>query len=395
VKVATLSIALIVTAGVVASLNVGKLPPAFALLREEFGMTLVEASFLMSFFQLAGMLFGLFGGMVADRFGPRRVMLSGMLITAVGCVGGAFATDAATLLASRAVESTGFILTVLPGPALMARTVNVASLRLVMGFWGAYMPAGMALGLALSPLVYQAHGWRPVWWIIGGLSLLVAAAVAAFVPADPADRKPSASIALVRETLTTPGPWLLALTFGFYSSQWIGVFSFLPTLYDETGVAPALAGTLTAVGAAVNVIGNLMSGALLQRGFSRAALIIAGSLSMLVGAWLCFGSDAPFAVRYAGVLLFSSMAGLIPGTLFASTASFAPHAGAVSTTTGLMQQGSAFGQFVSPPVIAAVAAASGGWHNTWIATGTMAVMVLALAFAFTAVDRRGTRAARR
>jgi MFS family permease len=58
------------TAAIVVSLNVGKLPPALPALRAEFGLDLVAVSLLVSFFQLAGMLLGLFGGMLADR--PRR-----------------------------------------------------------------------------------------------------------------------------------------------------------------------------------------------------------------------------------------------------------------------------------------------------------------------------------
>jgi MFS transporter, CP family, cyanate transporter len=405
-------VALIVAAGVVVSMHVGKLPPALPLLREEFGMTLVQASFLVSLFQLAGAMFGVFGGMVADRLGPRRVMLGGLVIAAAGSAAGALAGDAATLLASRAIESAGFILAVLPGPALLARTVDVSRLRLVMGCWSAYMPAGMGLGLALSPIGQAWFGWRPVWWAIAVLSLAVAWAIAAIVPPDrrdfavahdvPGDRadpvaarlaapRPQAAwLALVRDTLAAPRSWLLALTFGCYSSQWIAVFGFLPTFYREGGVSLEVAGALTAVGALSNVTGNVASGALLQRGLSRTTLIAAGSASMLAGAWLCFGTDLPLAVRFAGVLLFSSMAGLIPGTLFATTPFYAPHAGAVSTTTGLMQQGSALGQVASPPVVAAVAVASAGWHNTWLVTGTMSVVVFGLAFVFAALDRHGS-----
>jgi MFS transporter, CP family, cyanate transporter len=389
-------VALIVAAGVVVSMHVGKLPPALPLLRDEFAMTLVQASFLVSLFQLAGVLFGIFGGMVADRFGPRRVMIAGLLVAAAGSAAGALATDVAAMLASRALESAGFILTVLPGPALLARSVPLSRIRLVMGGWGAYMPAGMSLGLALSPIGYAWFGWRPVWWAIAFGCVAVAWAIAAVVTPDPsgagdAGTRPRATwLALVRDTLAAPRAWLLAATFACYSSQWIAVFSFLPTFYKDAGVALELAGVLTAVGAAFNMTGNIASGLLLQRGLSRTALIAAGSLAMLAGAWLCFGTDLPFAARYAGVLLFSSMAGLIPGTLFATTPFYAPHAGAVSTTTGLMQQGSALGQFVSPPVVAAVAVASGGWHNTWVATGTMSMLVFALAFAFAAVDRRGS-----
>jgi MFS transporter, CP family, cyanate transporter len=109
---------------------------------------------------------------------------------------------------------------------------------------------------------------------------------------------------------------------------------------------------------------------------------------MFVCAWIAFGTDWPLPVRYSAVFLFSAGGGLIPGTLFASTLAYAPYPQAVSTTTGLMQQGAALGQFVGPPLVAAVASASGHWANTWIATGALAACCLVLAFAVARTDRR-------
>jgi MFS transporter, CP family, cyanate transporter len=199
---------------------------------------------------------------------------------------------------------------------------------------------------------------------------------------------PASAIALVRDTLASPRPWLLALTFGFYAAQWIAVISFLPTLYLEAGIALTLAGPLTALAAAANVIGTIGSGALLQRGFTRATLVAAASATMFVCAWIAFGTDAPLAVRYAAVFAFSAGGGLIPGTLFATTLAYAPYPQAVSTTTGLMQQGAAIGQFIGPPLVAAVASASGHWGNTWLVTGALAAICLALALAIARTDRR-------
>ena len=386
------TLAAVLTAAIVVSLNVGKLPPALPALRVEFGLDLVAASLLVSFFQLAGMLLGLFGGMLADRFGPRRVMRMGLVVAAAGSMLGALAPSMTVLLASRAVESAGFILAVLPGPALLARGVPPARLRGVMGAWSAYMPIGMALALALSPLAYESVGWRAVWWAVALACLAMAVLLGRIVAPDPAGRAPHGALSLVRDTLRSPRPWVLAVAFGCYASQWMGVFSFLPTLYTEAAVPLALAGTLTAIGVAVNVIGNLSSGVLLQRGVPRPVLIATAALSMMVGAWLCFGSDAPFAVRYAGVLLFSAVGGLIPGTLFASTLAYAPHPRAVATTTGLMQQGSTLGQFLSPPLIAAVHAASGGWQHTWWATGALAAGDLMMAWLVLRFDRADRRA---
>ena len=387
-------IAAVLGAAIVVSLNVGKLPPALPLLREEFGLGLVGASLLVSLFQLAGMLLGLFGGMLADRFGPRRVMRIGLVAAAAGCAGGALAPGIGTLLASRAIESAGFILTVLPGPALIARGVAPARLKAAMGLWGTYMPAGMALGLVLSPPVFEAAGWRAAWWAIAAASIAMAALLGRAVAPDAAGHAAVGARALVLDTLRSPRPWVLAAAFGCYAGQWIGVFSFLPTLYVESGVALAVAGGLTAAGVAVNVLGNLAAGALLHRGTARATLIAAASVAMAAGAWLCFGSGAPFPLRYAGVLLFSTVGGMIPATLFATTAAYAPHPRAVSTTTGLMQQGSTLGQFVAPPLVAAVATAAGGWHLTAWATGAMAVGTLACAWAIARFERADAAARR-
>ena len=79
------------------------------------------------------------------------------------------------------------------------------------------------------------------------------------------------------------------------------------------------------------------------------------------------------------LLAFSAAGGLIPGTLFASTPSFSPNASTVSTTTGLMQQGSALGQFMTPPLIALVVSSTGSWSATWMVTGALACANVVLA----------------
>lgn len=331
-------------------------------------------------------------------------MVAGLCVLAAGDLAGLAARGAPALLASRAVESAGLLLAVLPGPALLARLADPARLRLVMGCWAAYMPAGMAIALVACGALVERAGWRPLWAGCGLLALGAALMVARVVP--PADRGAhgagpgrtggsggaGAAGALVREVLASPGPWLLAGCFGCYAAQWVGVFSFLPTLYREEGLPLGVAGLLTAAGVAVNVAGNLGAGWLLSRGAPRAALLAIASVTMAAGAWVAFGSGAPLAARFAAVLAFSAVGGLVPGTLFAAVPVFAPHPGAVSTTAGLMQQGSSLGQIVSPLLLAAAAQAAGGWTHAWLVTGAFACGVAAAAWV---IARRDADASRR
>jgi len=354
-------------------------PISLPVLSAEFGLSLLQASLAISLFLLAAMLVGIFGGMLADRFGQRRVMMLGLLGSAAGGLLGAASTSGSMLLLSRAVESFGFIATVLPGPALLARLVSAQRLRPVMGLWACYMPLGMSVVLVLCPWLLDSFGWRAIWVGIAGISACLAVAVWSLVPPDPAGKQVTGSTALVLLTIGSPRPWLLATSFAVYAGQWMSVFGFLPTFYGEEGVPAATAGVLTALGAGINMTGNLGAGLLMQRGWRRHRLLIFAALTMLVTAWIIFASPAPFAVRYAALLAFSAAGGLIPGTLFASTPAFAPNASTVSTTAGLMQQGSALGQFITPPLIALLVSASGSWSVTWMVTGSMACVSIVLA----------------
>jgi len=184
-------------------------------------------------------------------------------------------------------------------------------------------------------------------------------------------------------TLKSPGPWLVALTFAVYSSQWLAVVGFLPTVYAELGLAAGTAGVLSACVALANVSGNILSGRLLQRGWPAQRLLSIGFACMTLGAVGAYavwhGEGLPTSLRFACVVMFSAVGGLIPGTLFSCALRLAPSEGTVSTTVGYMQQLSALGQFAGPPLVAWVAASAGGWQWTWTVTATLSLAGAVLA----------------
>lgn len=383
---------LLLFAGIVAAIHIGKLPPALPVLKAELGVSLVEAGFLVAVTQTAGMLLGMVGGLIADRIGARRAVVIGHVVLAVGAVAAALAPDLSTLLVARAVESAGFLMAVVPAPALMRRCVGPARLNRMLGWWAAYMPAGMTIALVATPWAIAAGGWRGAWVACAALSLLAAWAVHRGVPDDPAPPATrTATTTLVAETMRDRGPWLVGLAFAGYAAQWVGVFSFLPTIYASAGIALTTAGALTAVAVAINVIGNVGGGWLLHHGWRPSTPIALASVTMATAAWVAFGTEAPFAVRYGAVLLFSAIGGSIPGVLFATAVRFAPAERTVSTTVGLMQQCSNLGQFVGPIAIAQLTAARGDWSGTWIVTGLFALGVLATAAAMAVYPPRPGR----
>ena len=379
----------IVFAGVCAALHVGKLPPALPVLQDALGITLVQAGFLLSAVQVASMTLGLAVGLSVDSLGLHRSMVGGLALLSVASISGGFVVDTRGLLCLRVIEGLGFLLVVMPAPALIRRTVDASQLSGRMGWWGTYMPTGSALALLFGPWVIAGLNWSVWWWLLGVLAAFAGIAVWFCVP-DVQPPAPTHSVAngawftRLALTLQSPGPWLVALTFAVYSSQWLAVVGFLPTVYAELGLTAGMAGALSACVALANVSGNIMSGRLLQRGWPAQRLLWIGFACMALGAVGAYatwqGSGLPTALRFACVVMFSAVGGLIPGTLFASAMRLAPSDGTLSTTVGYMQQWSALGQFAGPPLVAWVAASAGGWQWTWVVTASLSLAGVVLAY---------------
>lgn len=385
--------------GVSGALHLGKLPPAVPALQASLGIGLVEAGFLLSLVQVASMTLGLLVGLAADTIGLRRSMLTGLVVlTVASLLGGLAGTELGGahavqwLLVLRAAEGVGFLLAVMPGPGLIRALTPPGADKAALGLWGAYMPLGVALALLLGPALIAWGGWADWWWALSAVSAVSAVWLWMAVPADrlrPASAGPASGgwSSRLRATVGARAPWLVALTFAVYSSQWMAVIGFLPAIYAGAGVPAAWNAVLTALAAAMNIVGNVAGGRWLQRGVAPERLLQLGFLTMALGGVAAFaqagqGADAlglPPVLRYIAVCAFSLGGGMVPATLFLLGVRLAPGPSTVSTTVGLMQQASSLGQFLAPPAVAWLANRVGGWHWTWTATLACSLVGMAIA----------------
>ncbi|MCH8530997.1 MAG: MFS transporter [Saccharospirillum sp.] len=377
---------LIILAGIIAAMHQGKLPPAIPALEAALSISLIEAGFLLSLVQLAGMTVGLFMGLAADKIGLRKSLLTGLIIIMLASFAGGFSTHVATLLVCRAMEGLGFLLIVLPAPGLIRRLVAPQLLSRRLGLWGCYMGFGTGFALLLGPWFIEHFGWANWWWLLSVLTLVVTVLIVQKIPPDPVEQTAHSTPehgwqSRLQLTLKAPGPWLIAIIFAMYSSQWLSVVGFLPTLYAQAGFSGGMVGVLTASVALINVTGNFGGGQLLHRGVLPQHLLFGGFTIMAMGSVLTFGSATESwpVLRFVAVLCFSAVGGMIPAALFSLAMQVAPSENTVSTTVGWMQQWSSFGQFAGPPLVAAVAVGVGGWQWTWAVTGSAALVGILLA----------------
>src|SRR3954462_10636039 len=140
-----------------------KVPPALPQMRAALDLSLVEATFIVTTFNVLGMLVGMVAGMFADRFGRKRLALGGLLLMAIGGLMGAAVSGFTPLLVSRFIEGVGFILFAVPAPAIMRMmSADARDRAKALGLWSAYMPTGGTIALLAAPLLIT-FSWRWLW----------------------------------------------------------------------------------------------------------------------------------------------------------------------------------------------------------------------------------------
>jgi MFS transporter, CP family, cyanate transporter len=371
-----------VAAGVAVGMNVGKVPLALPTLRTELGLSLVQAGWVSAMLNTLAVVAALGFGLAAGRIGAMRMVLGGLGLSAAASLlalavgpGGL-----GLLLASRFLEGAGFLAVTVAAPALVSAAAAGVDRRFALGVWSTYMPAGAGLAMALSPLLLPLAGWRSLWALTS--LLLLAAALAAwsqrrwYGPAGASSHAatPVATLAVLRQPL----PWLLSLGFGLWAMQHFALIVWLPTmLKEQRGLSTGWVALLTCVMLLACVPGNLLGGALVQRGMARGRLLALAHTVTGLCSLAFFLEGLPDGLRYAACVACSFVGGVMPAAVMSSSAVLAHSPRQINALQGLFMQGSQLGQFVGTPLVAAVVAASGRWASAgWVSAAAALAGVL-------------------
>lgn len=360
------AVVLVLIVGCVVAGQVGKVPPALPLIREDLGLGLVQAGWVATAINSVTATLGIALGLFAARLGGRNALLAGLALMTLGCLAGVAAASGAVLIASRVLESLGFVLVVVAAPSLLA--VQAAAdpewRRALLVLWSCYMPLGSGLMLLLAPALLAQDGWRALWgWnaLLLGLCLVAALARRTRLPVAGGGSLPPRSL---RQGLVLPGPWIMGLCFACYSSIWFIIVTWLPTYAVSTmGFSLQAAAWLTAAAVLSNIGGNLSAHWLLARGLPRwgiiaASLVLIGSLG-----WLVFTSGVDPLVRSVAAVVACSVPGALPAAILAGVPLHVRQPAQLAVANATIMQCSNLGTFLGPPAIAALASAFGGWDS--------------------------------
>ena len=356
-------VALLLASGIVAAMQLGKVPPSLTVLQRQLHMSLVTAAWVISLFSVLGATLGSLAGSIADAIGARRAAAGGLFGLALASFAGSAAPSAAVLLATRAAEGMAFVIVVVAIPSLLLGASAERHRRFVPALWGAYMPLGMAMALAGAPLVLRAAGWRALWRANALLLLALAVALAiSRAPRLPVRAHSRLHLGELVQALRHPVPLRLAGIFACYTFQYLSIMGFVPSLLQQQGYSLQSAGELAALAVLANAAGNILASAAVARGASCAWLIALSCGGMALTVPGVYAPQLSAGAHFGFVVAFAGIAGLAPACIFALLPAALPEQRSSATRMGLIVQASHAGQLIGPPLVAALAAAAGGWQ---------------------------------
>jgi MFS family permease len=169
------------------------LPRFYPFFVQELGWSRQQVTSGNAYSKIAvALVFGVIAGRLVDRFGPRRLMLAGIVMAGGALVGLSYVTSLASFYVFYCFNALGYVFGgPLPNQVLLSRWFD-RSRGKAMGI--AYL--GIGVGGALVPILAftltQDYGWREALRILG-VSMVAIALPAAYFVREPALNEPETS----------------------------------------------------------------------------------------------------------------------------------------------------------------------------------------------------------
>lgn len=334
-------------------------------LMTEFSLSAVSLGNLSAFYFYSYVAMQIPTGLLADNWGPRRLLTAGAAVAGVGSLcfalaDGMFWACAGRLLVGGSVAVAFVAMMKLSSHWMAPRHFALASgMALFLGILGAVF-AGTPLRLLVT-----AFGWRPVMLAASALPFAVAAAIWLIVRDDPRERgyasyapevhleaPRSGIIAGLCAVFAYRNTWLLLLTPGAVAGSalaFAGLWGvpFLTTHYGLS--APQAAAVCSALLLAWAVGGPVFGGFSDRIGRRKPLYVMGCAVSAVVWGLIIFVPGLPLPLLIALLVIAGFVAGcMIIGFAFAKESVPAPLAG---TAAGVCNMGSMMGPMLLQPAV--------------------------------------------
>ena len=137
------------------------------------------------------------GGILAAKYGPKRIVVSGIFLTSIAVLGTAGASTVSELEVLRFIAGAGMAFVFAPGVVIVTHLLRGGKSGMGVGLFNSAYDIGGIIAIFGWVVIALTTGWRPSLVLSGGLYLVTGVLVILFVPRDDA----SEEFAIARRSL--------------------------------------------------------------------------------------------------------------------------------------------------------------------------------------------------
>lgn len=278
---------------------------------DQFALSFAALGTLIGLYLLPGVAAALPGGMLAQRYGDKRIALLGLAAMTLGGLIMTMTDSAALLTAGRVLSGAGAVFLNVLVTKMVTDWFAGAEITTAFGILVVSWPLGIALGLVVLPSLAAAYGWQ------AAMAMPAAASAFALVLIATMYRPPTPHVALRARFSFGLTRRELALTvcagliWTFYNVGFIIVPAFGPSYMIASGHGPAAAAALVSI-ITWAILPGIPLAALIAQRFGGADLAMHGSFILVAIAIALVALFGPSLPAFAVIgLLFAPPAGLI------------------------------------------------------------------------------------
>ena len=280
-----------------------------------FDLSYAQLGLLMGLFMLPGVVIALPGGLLGQRYGSVRVVVTGLALMLVGGMIVSYSLGFGLAALGRTLSGVGGVLLNIMLARMVAEWFRGRELQTAMGVMLSAWPFGMALALAVLGPLAAAVSWRVAEYMTVAAAGLALGLIVLGYRDPPAGDEAPAPAAL---RLGLPSRvWALAISAGIagalLNASVIVVASFAPSFLMSRGASVGEAGGITGLALWISIISVPLGGLVADRLRKPRLLIVVGCVATALT--IACAARAPWPALWlvaSGILL-----GLPPGIMMA------------------------------------------------------------------------------
>ncbi|HTW13166.1 MAG TPA: DHA2 family efflux MFS transporter permease subunit [Solirubrobacteraceae bacterium] len=190
---------------------------ALASIHRDFGASVQSLEWIVNAYVLAYAVLLLTGSVLGDRFGRKRMFITGIALFTLASAGSALATTTSLLIATRALQGVGAAIVTPLTLTLLADAFPPERRGIALGVWSGISGTAVALGPLVGGAMIQIANWHWIFWINVPVGLVLAPVAARMLHES---RGSERGLDLAGLGLSSSG--LFGVVFGLIRSQTLG-----------------------------------------------------------------------------------------------------------------------------------------------------------------------------